>query len=111
MSSLTYYMTNGSFESDTHTFRVPPPGPPLTSRSNTINTSQNPLASDSESEFRAKRNRKLEAELASRTAESQLRNAVLSTRLLHSNLSIIQYNVFFQACKALGIGFDVRVRA
>ena len=38
------------------------------------------------------------------------RFAILSTRLLHSNLSVIHYSVFFQMCRAHGIGFDMKVR-
>lgn len=34
------------------------------------------------------------------------RFAVVSTRLQHSNLSMIQYNVFFKMCKAHLIGYD-----
>lgn len=37
------------------------------------------------------------------------RFAILSTRLLHSNLSVIHYSVFFQMCRAHGIGFDMKV--
>ncbi|XP_045063838.1 IQ motif-containing protein H [Coregonus clupeaformis] len=34
--------------------------------------------------------------------------AVLGSRLLHTNLSMVHYNVFFQMCKAQGIGFDIK---
>ncbi|CAJ0965192.1 unnamed protein product [Ranitomeya imitator] len=36
------------------------------------------------------------------------RVAVLSTRMVHTNLSLVYYNVFFQMCKAHGIGYDVK---
>ncbi|CAF3362603.1 unnamed protein product [Rotaria socialis] len=36
------------------------------------------------------------------------RFAVWSARLHHSNLSVLHYSVFFQMCRAHGVGFDVR---
>ncbi|XP_064846403.1 IQ motif-containing protein H [Oncorhynchus masou masou] len=36
------------------------------------------------------------------------RYAVLASRLLHTNLSMVHYSVFFQMCKAQGIGFDIK---
>uniref|UniRef100_A0A8C5MM00 IQ motif containing H n=1 Tax=Leptobrachium leishanense TaxID=445787 RepID=A0A8C5MM00_9ANUR len=36
------------------------------------------------------------------------RVGVLSTRLVHTNLSMVYYNVFFKMCRAHGIGFDVK---
>lgn len=39
------------------------------------------------------------------------RYAIISTRLSHSNLSVIHYSVFFQMCRAHGIGFDVKEKA
>ena len=36
------------------------------------------------------------------------RYAVWSARLHHSNLSVLQYSVFFQMCRAHGVGFDTR---
>uniref|UniRef100_A0A1I8JM34 IQ domain-containing protein H n=2 Tax=Macrostomum lignano TaxID=282301 RepID=A0A1I8JM34_9PLAT len=35
------------------------------------------------------------------------RFAAMSTRLWHSNLAAVHYSVFFQTCKAQGIGYDV----
>ena len=37
------------------------------------------------------------------------RYAVIGSRLLHTNLSMVHYSVFFQMCKAQGIGFDIKV--
>ena len=36
------------------------------------------------------------------------RYAVWSSRLHHSNLSVLHYSVFFQMCRAHGVGFDIR---
>ena len=32
----------------------------------------------------------------------------MSVKLNHSNLSVIHYSVFFQTCRAVGIGFDIK---
>ena len=37
------------------------------------------------------------------------RYAVIGSCLLHTNLSMVHYNVFFSMCKAHGIGFDLKV--
>ena len=34
---------------------------------------------------------------------------ILSPRLLHTNLSLLYFNIFFQMCKANFIGFDPKV--
>ncbi|XP_041965488.1 IQ motif-containing protein H [Alosa sapidissima] len=38
------------------------------------------------------------------------RYVVIGSRLLHTNLSMVHYSVFFQMCKAQGIGFDIKER-
>ncbi|KAM4749052.1 IQ domain-containing protein H [Rhinophrynus dorsalis] len=66
-------------------------------------------------------NSRLEVPLAPKKAErfrpraqpveippSSGRVAVLSSRLIHTNLSLVYYNVFFQMCRAHGIGYDVK---
>ncbi|KAK3732917.1 hypothetical protein QZH41_012675, partial [Actinostola sp. cb2023] len=39
------------------------------------------------------------------------RYAILSTQMTHTNLSVIHYSVFFQMCRAHGIGYDMKERA
>lgn len=34
----------------------------------------------------------------------------MSSKLHHTNLAVIHYSVFFQTCRALGIGYDIQVR-
>ncbi|XP_041075062.1 IQ motif-containing protein H-like isoform X3 [Polyodon spathula] len=36
--------------------------------------------------------------------------AVMRTQLRHTNLAMVHYSVFFQMCKAQGVGFDVKER-
>lgn len=38
------------------------------------------------------------------------RYGVASTRLQHANLRVVHYGVFFQVCRANGVGFDVAER-
>ena len=33
----------------------------------------------------------------------------MSTKLLHTNLAVVHYSVFFQMCRAHGIGYDIKV--
>ena len=39
----------------------------------------------------------------------QNRYSVMSSKLYHTNLAVIHYSVFFQTCRALGIGYDIQV--
>ncbi|MGH0167714.1 UNVERIFIED_CONTAM: hypothetical protein FKN15_052888 [Acipenser sinensis] len=34
----------------------------------------------------------------------------MSTQLRHTNLAMVHYSVFFQMCKAQGVGFDIKER-
>ncbi|XP_017547245.2 IQ motif-containing protein H isoform X1 [Pygocentrus nattereri] len=47
---------------------------------------------------------------ARQKASVTTRFAVMSSQLLHTNLSMVRYSVFFQMCKAQGIGFDIKER-
>ncbi|XP_053479030.1 IQ motif-containing protein H-like isoform X2 [Ictalurus furcatus] len=48
------------------------------------------------------------APTANAPAPGTRRFAVMSSRLFHTNLSMVHYSVFFQMCKAHGIGFDIK---
>uniref|UniRef100_F6WN68 IQCH-like ATP-grasp domain-containing protein n=1 Tax=Ciona intestinalis TaxID=7719 RepID=F6WN68_CIOIN len=38
------------------------------------------------------------------------RFSVMSTNLVHTNMAVVHYSVFFQMCRAHGIGFDIKER-
>ncbi len=81
MASMLLYMTNGRFDWS-HSFEV-----------------------DSQVE----KVRKVKGQKVTEVVEEkQLRYAVMSARLYHTNLAVIHYSVFFQTCRALGIGYDIR---
>jgi hypothetical protein len=42
------------------------------------------------------------------TNQATSRFAVVSNRIFHSNLAVVHYSVFFQMCRAHGIGYDVK---
>ncbi|XP_005098111.1 IQ domain-containing protein H isoform X2 [Aplysia californica] len=84
MYQLMQYVTHGTFQPKTHVFEV-----------DTSNMDQRP------------RRRRLAGQ-----EEEQLPNnsryAVMSTRLLHTNLAVVHYSVYFQMCRAHGIGYDIK---
>ncbi|XP_052805677.1 IQ domain-containing protein H-like isoform X2 [Mya arenaria] len=84
MFQLMSFVSNGTLNTRTHVFDVPPP-----------------------KQEAKKRRRRLHG-----TDEDQPLNTnrfgVMSTRLLHTNLSVVHYSVFFQMCRAHGIGYDIK---
>ncbi|XP_063710356.1 IQ domain-containing protein H-like isoform X2 [Symsagittifera roscoffensis] len=84
LTNLTKYVSNAVFDPDNSLLTVSAP--------------PNRVAS------KHRRRRREEKEF------SPNRYAVLSTRLFHSNMSVIHYSVFFQMCRAQGIGYDLKER-
>ncbi|XP_070208772.1 IQ domain-containing protein H-like isoform X2 [Littorina saxatilis] len=83
MFQLTRYVTQGQFNAKEHTFTVTPPKTQKKQR-------RRRLAGVEEEE------------------PSAGRYCVMSTRLLHTNLAVVHYSVFFQMCRAHGIGYDIK---
>ena len=81
MTSLVLYMSNGTFDWS-HSFEVKVPAE------------------------KVKKSKGLKVEET--VEEKCARYAVLSAKLLHTNLAVIHYSVFFQTCRALGIGYDIK---
>lgn len=84
MTNLIVYMTNGSFDSENHLFEIEEP-------KDYVKPKRGNKRADQIDEYNRKR------------------YAIMSSRLYHSNLSVIHYSVFFQTCRAHGIGFDIKV--
>ncbi|CAH1796248.1 unnamed protein product [Owenia fusiformis] len=83
MSQLMDFTTNGHFDSTNHIYEINRP--------------------KKEEKKRKRRWRPEEEEEPQNT-----RFAVMSTRLLHTNLAVVHYSVFFQMCRAHGIGYDIK---
>merc|ERR1719422_695902 len=84
MAQLLGYVTHGKLNTKTHAFQVELP----------------------DLDKRPKRRR-----LAGQDEEdlnNSSRYAVMSTRLLHTNLAVVHYSVYFQMCRAHGIGYDIK---
>ncbi|XP_069481233.1 IQ domain-containing protein H isoform X2 [Ambystoma mexicanum] len=84
LTQLMLYMTNGTLDSAATSLQVP----------------SAPKAHE--------RPRHRREEQVEQVSISSSRSAVMSSHLMHSNLSTVYYNVFFQMCKAHGIGYDVK---
>lgn len=80
MFNMLLFSTNAKFDTVNHVLECTPPPP----------------------DPKKRRDVKLQTET------NNSRYAVLSTRLQHSNLTVVHYSVFFQMCRAHGIGYDVR---
>ncbi|ESO87612.1 hypothetical protein LOTGIDRAFT_194358 [Lottia gigantea] len=81
---LLLYTTNGKLDTENHIFNVTLP---------------------------LQDNKKIKPKKRSNSEEDDpntSRYAVMSTRLLHTNLAVVHYSVFFQMCRAHGIGFDIK---
>lgn len=89
MTKLMLYVSGGEFQAPQSSFLVP-------------------VKKKREESGRRRRRKTVEEE---EPPPNPNRFAILSTRLLHSNLSVIHYSVFFQMCRAHGIGFDMKEKA
>ncbi|KAK7478399.1 hypothetical protein BaRGS_00030324 [Batillaria attramentaria] len=87
MFQLTRYVTNGNFNPSNHAFTISPPKTEKKVRRRRLAGSMNAEEDDQ---------------------ESMQRYCVVSTRLLHTNLAVVHYSVFFQMCRAHGIGYDIK---
>nr|CAB3256677.1 IQ domain-containing protein H-like [Phallusia mammillata] len=84
MTQLMLFVTGGELDAARCRFTVPPP------------------PKEKKGRFRKKEEKEVNVNLN--------RYCVLSTNLLHSNMAVVHYSVFFQMCRAHGIGFDIKER-
>ncbi|XP_077988694.1 IQ domain-containing protein H-like [Glandiceps talaboti] len=85
MTQLMLYVTGGKLDTKNCVLEVPPP----------------------KKEKKTKRRSRWDPEEPEAPPNIN-RFAVMSTRLLHTNLAVVHYSVFFQMCRAHGIGFDIK---
>lgn len=85
MFTLMQFATGGTLNTNTHYLDIPPP----------------------RKELKKSRRRKVKTE-EDETPVNTNRYAVMSTNLRHTNLSVVHYSVFFQMCRAHGIGYDIK---
>ncbi|CAB4043443.1 Hypothetical predicted protein, partial [Paramuricea clavata] len=88
---LMKYVTNGTFDPERSIFQVPV----------TVNKPEPTLTIS----------RRRKTIVQEEPPPNPYRYAIFSSRLQHSNLSVIHYSVFFQMCRAHGIGFDMKEKA
>ncbi|XP_041465321.1 IQ domain-containing protein H-like [Lytechinus variegatus] len=86
MTKLMLYVTGGTLDTENYVFNVPP------------------VKKEKKKSNHRRKFEYIEPEEPPNTA----RYAVMSTRLLHTNLTVIHYSVFFQMCRAHGIGYDIK---
>ncbi|PIK57331.1 putative IQ domain-containing protein H isoform X2 [Apostichopus japonicus] len=86
MTQLMLYVTDGTLDVDSCLFNIRPP------------------KKEKKKNLRRVRYEDLDPEEPPVTT----RYAVMSTRLMHTNLAVVHYSVFFQMCRAHGIGYDIK---
>jgi len=85
MTQLMLFITKGSLDAARCKLVVPPP-------------------------HKEKKGRFRKREEAPKPEPNLNRFAVMSTNLLHTNMAVVHYSVFFQMCRAHGIGYDIKER-
>ncbi|XP_062517346.1 IQ domain-containing protein H-like isoform X2 [Corticium candelabrum] len=94
MSRVFGYVTGGRFDFSEGLFEVP--------------IERRMREYEMHEQQRREEHREWDEELIPMKPPCPVRFAVMSSRLVHTNLSVIQYNVFFRMCKAHSVGFDMQ---